>query len=118
MQLNPTILHADGQPAFVVLPWAHWQALTVPRPHTTADIRIPDDGSIPHEVIVRMTETDCSIIRAWREYLGLTQTEMAARLGILQPSYAGMETPGARIRRSTRERIAAALGVAFMQVDV
>jgi len=27
-------------------------------------------------------------------------------------------SPGARIRRSTRERIAAALGVAFVQVDV
>jgi len=117
MQLNPTIIHACGKPAFAVLPWDDYLALTVPR--AQPDLRrIPADGTIPHEVIVRMTESDCSIIRAWREYLGLTQTEIAARLGIRQPSYAGMEAPGARIRKSTRERIAAALGVAFDQVDV
>jgi len=116
MPLNPTIIHAQGKPAFAVLPWEDYLVLTAPR--MQQGIRIPVDGTIPHEVIVRMTENDCSIIRAWREYLGLTQTDMAARMGIRQPSYANMEAPGARIRRSTRERIAAALGVSFDQVDV
>lgn len=59
-----------------------------------------------------------SIIRAWREYLGITQTEMADRLGIRQPTYVGMEAPDARPRKSTRARIADALGVHFDQVDI
>ncbi|WMD18163.1 helix-turn-helix transcriptional regulator [Achromobacter seleniivolatilans] len=76
------------------------------------------DGTIPHEVVALMSQNDWGIIRAWREYLGLTQIEMASRLGIRQPSYAAMEAPGAKPKKNTRERIAAALGVQFDQIDV
>lgn len=79
---------------------------------------IPADDTIPHEVVMLMSGNDWSIMRAWREYLGITQNDMAIRLGIRQPSYAAMEAPGAKPRKSTRERIAAALGVQFDQVDV
>ena len=119
MNLHPTIVEADGKPAFVVLPYAEYLELT--RAHVAperSDARIPADGSIPHEVVLLMTEHDWSIIRAWREYLGVTQTEMAARLDIRQPSYAAMEATDARPRRATRERIAVALGLHFEQLDV
>ncbi len=79
---------------------------------------IPADGTIPHEVVMLMSGNGWSIARAWREYLGVTQTDMAIRLGIRQPSYAAMEAPGANPRRSTRKRIAAALGIQFDQIDV
>lgn len=118
MNLHPTIVEADGKPAFVVLPYAEYleltRAQTAPVP---SDVRIPADGTVPHEVILLMTDNDWSIIRAWREYLGVTQIEMASRLGIRQPSYAAMEAPDARPRKATRERIAAALGLQFDQVD-
>lgn len=119
MNLHPTFLEADGKPAFVVLPYAEYLELT--RAHAApaaSDVRIPADGTIPHEVILLMTENDWSIIRAWREYLGVTQTEMAARLDIRQPSYSAMEAPDAKPRKATRERIATALGLQFDQVDV
>ncbi len=119
MNLHPTVVGADGKPAFVVLPYAECLELT--RAHDApvrSDARIPADGSIPPEVVLRMTENDWSIIRAWREYLGVTQTEMAARLDIRQPSYAAMEANNARPRKATRERIAAALGLQFDQLDV
>ncbi|MBO9329065.1 helix-turn-helix domain-containing protein [Achromobacter xylosoxidans] len=119
MNLHPTILEADGKPAFVVLPYAEYMALTRPKSASVfADARIPADGTIPHEVILLMTDNDWSIIRAWREYLGVTQIAMASRLGIRQPSYAAMEATGARPKKSTRERIATALGLQFDQVDV
>lgn len=117
--LHPTILEADGKPAFVVLPYSEYLALTgdkqaiLRRPP-----RIPADGTIPHEVVSLMASNGWSILRSWREYLGLTQVEMASRLGIRQPSYATMEAPGARTKRITRERIANALGVQFDQIDI
>ncbi|MGS1006985.1 helix-turn-helix domain-containing protein [Achromobacter anxifer] len=80
--------------------------------------RIPADGTIPHEVVTLMTGNGWSIVRAWREYLGITQVDMATRLGIRQPSYAAMESADANPRKSTRERLAAALGVHFDQIDV
>jgi len=80
-------------------------------------VHIPADGSIPHEVILLMVDNDWSIIRAWREYLGVTQVEMARRLGIRQPSYAAMEAQGARPKKSTRARIAEALGLMPDHVD-
>lgn len=118
MKLHPTILKANGKPAFVVLPYSEYLELTQAQSAPTRrDVRIPGDGTTPHEVILLMTRNDWSIIRAWREYLGVTQNEMASRLSIRQPSYAAMEATAARPRKATRERIAAALGLQWDQVD-
>lgn len=87
-----------------MLPYDEYVALT-------SKTRIPADGTIPHEVIERMVENEWSLVHARRDYLGLTQVEMATRLGVRQPSYARMEAPDARLRRSTVERTAAAMGV-------
>ena len=45
---------------------------------------------------------------AWRKHLGLSQAEVASRIGITQPAYAQQET-AAKPRKATREKIAAAL---------
>ncbi|MBB2920149.1 transcriptional regulator with XRE-family HTH domain [Cupriavidus alkaliphilus] len=47
----------------------------------------------------------------------LTQVEVAARLGISQPAYAQQEN-SARLRKTSRERIAAALGITAAQLDI
>ncbi|MEM5278257.1 helix-turn-helix transcriptional regulator [Cupriavidus taiwanensis] len=60
---------------------------------------------------------DVPPLRAWREDLGLTQAEVAARLGISQPAYAQQEN-SARLRQTSRERIAAALGITAAQLDI
>lgn len=58
--------------------------------------RVPIDDTIPHEVIKLHVENDWSMVRAWREYLGVTQVEMAQRLEVRQPTYANMESVDAR----------------------
>ena len=50
----------------------------------------------------------------WREHLGLTQAEVAARAGITQAAYAQMET-AAKPRATTRKKIAAAPGITLEQ---
>ena len=47
---------------------------------------------------------------ARRHALGLSQTEVAARMGTSQSAVARLETGGADVRLSTLERYAAALG--------
>lgn len=109
MPLHPTIIESNGKPAFVVLPYDEFVALT-------SKPRIPADDTIPHEVVERMVNNEWSLVHAWRDYLGLTQIEMATRLGVRQPSYARMEARDARLRGSTIERIAAAMGVSSGQL--
>ena len=113
MNYHPTILETNGKPAFVVLPYDEYIKLIgakVPRN--------PADDSVPHEVVRMQVKNDWSLIRAWREYLDITQAEMASRLDIRQPSYAAMEAVDAKPKKITRERIAAALGVSPEQISV
>lgn len=94
----------DGKPAFVVMPYADYiRAYAQER------------DLIPHE-IVSATVDGATPVRAWREYLKLTQAEVATRLGITQPSYARQEASHA-LRKSTVEKIAMALGVTAAQLD-
>ncbi|WP_176051075.1 helix-turn-helix transcriptional regulator [Burkholderia sp. BCC1644] len=78
--------------------------------------RREDRDLIPHEV-VSATVDGVTPLRAWREYFGLTQVEVATRLGISQSAYAQQES-SEKLRKSTREKIAAALGITDAQVDV
>ncbi len=70
---------------------------------------------IPHDVISRSVD-GATPVRAWREHLRLTQVEVAVRLGITQPAYAQQEN-SQRLRKTTREKIAAALGISANQLD-
>lgn len=95
----------DGKPAFVVLPYDEYVRLY----ETEKDL-------IPHEV-VSATVDGATPVRAWREYLKLTQAEVAGRLGISQPSYAKQEN-SENLRPATIAKIAAALGITEAQLDI
>lgn len=92
----------DGKPAFVVIPYDEYR-------------KSLSEATIPHEV-VSATVDGATPARAWREYLRLTQAEVAQRLGIAQSSYAKQEASDT-LRRSSIEKIAGALGITFEQLD-
>ncbi len=77
--------------------------------------RIPEDDSAPHEVMRYVLRENFSLPRSWREYLGLTQDELAVRMQITQPALAQMES-ATRPRRATLEKLALALGVRVSQL--
>ena len=54
--------------------------------------------------------------RAWREYLGLTQSEMAARMGISQSAYSQHEN-AEQLTQTMRTKVATALGIKAEQLD-
>ncbi|AMR77665.1 helix-turn-helix domain-containing protein [Cupriavidus nantongensis] len=96
----------DGKPAFVVIPYADYLAMEKKA-----------EPTIPNEVVGLMIDHDYTPARAWREHLRLTQTEVAERLGISQSAYAQQES-STKLRKSSLEKIAAALGISVAQLDV
>ncbi|MBU3654931.1 MAG: helix-turn-helix transcriptional regulator [Alphaproteobacteria bacterium] len=72
---------------------------------------------IPNTVVNAMFDQGWTAVRAWREYLGLTQAQVAERLGISQPAFAQQEA-SPRLRKAIRDKIAAALGITPQQLAV
>lgn len=105
MPTNIQIINGPGgEPAFVVIPYTDYVAS-----------RNTEKSMIPHDVISRSVD-GATPVRAWREHLGLTQADVAERLGISQSAYAQQES-SSRLRKASREKIAGALGIEAAQLD-
>lgn len=75
-----------------------------------------DQRGVPHEVVNLVFDNDWTPIRAWREYLTLTQAEVANRIGISQAAYAQSEA-AVKPRKTTLQKIAKAMNLTLEQVD-
>lgn len=95
----------DGKPLFVVIPYQDYIATH------------PHEDLVPHDVVGLMVSAALSPAAAWRKHLGLTQAEVAERIGISQAAYAQQEK-AKRPRKQTRERIASALGIGPEMLDL
>jgi len=95
---------ANGHPAFVVIPYADF---------VHSQVYVPKDGA-PHAVVSKAID-GMSMLQAWREYLNLTQEEVASRMGITQAGYAQIEA-ARRPRKVTLEKAAAAMGITLEQL--
>ena len=104
---------AAGQPAFAVLPFAHYQSLVKSKKSTAPASSEP---GIPMAVVEQAIRHGLSATRAWRQHLRLTQTEVARRMGITQGAYAQLEAK-TQVRKSSRIKIAQALGIDAAQLD-
>jgi DNA-binding XRE family transcriptional regulator len=99
------IVGADGKPAFVVVPYAQFRKLQ------GATAR----SGVPNDVVNFAFERGASPMAAWREHLGLTQAEVAGRMGVSQAAYAQMER--AKLpRKVTLEKVAASMGLEAEQL--
>ena len=72
---------------------------------------------IPHEIVKRNVIDEVPMVKAWREYLGMTQQELAERAGVSQPAIAKIERPGSSPRRATLEKLAGAMGLSVEQLE-
>ncbi|ACA11664.1 helix-turn-helix transcriptional regulator [Xylella fastidiosa subsp. multiplex] len=99
---------AGGHPAFAVIPFSDYQALI------KGEFKV--NPGIPAAVVDLAMDNTWSAARAWREHKQLTQIEVAQRMGITQGAYAQLEAKKS-IRKSSREKIALALGIHESQLD-
>ena len=96
----------SGSPLFVVVPYQEYLSL------------ISDDaGLVPHEVVSIMVDKDITLTKAWREHLGLTQQEVAAKLNMSQPGYQQIEN-SENMTAETRKKVAHAFGIKPSQLDL
>ena len=102
-----TILE-NGTPKFAVVPFDQFKDLLKMTRHV--------EPTIPHEV-VSATVDGLSPVKAWREYLKLTQSDIATRLDISQSAFAQMERPDANLRISSLQKLADAMGIVTEQLD-
>ncbi|MBN2107024.1 MAG: helix-turn-helix transcriptional regulator [Deltaproteobacteria bacterium] len=100
----------NGKPAFVVIPYDEFRKMLFQKP------RIPQGDAVPHEVISLTVRKGFTLLRAWREYLGLTQVEVARSAGISQAALSQMESGEKSLRKATREKLAQAMGLNSEQV--
>jgi DNA-binding XRE family transcriptional regulator len=112
-------IYQDGVPAFVVLPFEDFAR---EHPLEAEQIkprgaRIPEGDAVPHEVVALHVEQDMTYIRAWREYLHLTQGEVAEKAGISQAALSQMEAGGKKLRKATLEKLAKAMGLSLSQLN-
>jgi len=103
----------NGKPAFVLVPWEEFKRV---RPLLEGDKAL--STGIPQEVVEAHVLSDVPMIRAWREHIGITQGELAARMGISQAAVAKLEKPDAKPRAATLKKVAEALGISPTQLDV
>jgi DNA-binding XRE family transcriptional regulator len=100
----------DGKPAFVVIPFDEYVRLF---PEASF---IPEGNPIPPEVVGLTIKKRYPLVRAWREYKKLTQTDVAARMGITQAALSQMEAGEKRLRKATLEKLAKAIGIGVEQL--
>jgi len=107
---EPQIIRLGDKPTFAVIPWDDYQKLV--------KNYIPDESDVwfPQEVVEASVVRGDSLLKAWREHLGLTQAEVAKRAEMSQPAYAKLERPDANPRTATLRKLAKALGITLEQL--
>lgn len=81
-------------------------------------ISIDETTTLPHDVVGMIIIDKMSPIKAWRAYLGKTQTELAKALSISQPTVAKLEKPDTKIQQRMLLKIAKALKIDVEQLKI
>lgn len=117
--MNTQVIEKDGRPEWAVVPYDEYLRL-LERAEELSDIEAFDsakrdleegrDELVPGEVVDRLLAAE-SPVKVWRQYRGLTQTDLAVRAGLSQ-SYVTMIERGERTGSiEALRKIAAALKV-------
>lgn len=103
------IKNQHGVAEYVVVPIEDYLAL-IQKP--TIDLK----HGVPSEVVNLVFVKNYSPIKAWREHLGLTQAEVAKKIGVSQSAYSQFEN-AEHLQKQTLKKIATALGLTVEQLD-
>lgn len=107
------VIEQGGRPAFAVVPYDDFMVLLNERKPP-----VVEGGLIPHEIVERNALNGVSLIKCWREYLGLTQAELAKKANMPQSSIARIESNSEiSVRKNTLESLAAAMNLTVEQLE-
>jgi len=100
---------SNGMPAFAVIPYTEYTNLINAKP-------IELELSVPSEVVNLVFDNGYTPMQAWREYLNLSQEEVALKIGVSQSAYSQYEA-AEKPRKQTKIKVAEALGIKPEQLD-
>ena len=99
--MKAQIIEKDSEPEWAVVPYAEYLRLVEAR-EMLDDINAYDEAmaadeeeTLPHEMVRRLVEGEPPV-RVWREHRGMTQRELAERIGI-QKAYLSQIESGRRM---------------------
>jgi len=103
--INIQYIEQNGKPVFAVIPFDEYIKL------------LPsEDVTIPHEVVGLVVKKGMNLVKAWRTYLGITQSEIAKKAGITQAAISQMENTENTLRTATLKKLAKAMGLSVDQL--
>lgn len=106
----------NGKPAFVVVSYARWQAMTGGEAEDALLVkryraaRERDDAEVPWDVAKRIVAGE-SAVKVYREWRGLTQEALARKVDSAKAYISQIETGAKPGGRAILRKIAGALGV-------
>lgn len=119
----------EGKKQYVVIPYSEYFRMRLAmleyddeNENDWEDIRyasdIYDDVLLPGEVCDVMHNENVSLQAAWRILRGLSQQEVADKLGISQSAVSQLESLDSRPQKRTREKLAAIYGCKQEQISL
>ena len=75
-----------------------------------------EEATIPHEVVGLIINKGMNLVKAWRTYLGITQSEIAKKAGISPAALSQMENTDNSLRTATLEKLAIAMNLSLDQL--
>lgn len=112
---NATLLQGkDGKNEFVILPYDEFLLLSsLSKKQSKSNT---NESNIPKGVVDLVFDKGYTAVRAWREYLNMSQEEIAEKLGISQPAFSKQENSD-KLRKTTKIAIAKAMELDISQLD-
>lgn len=98
-----------GLPEFIVMPYSEYLSIINKKE------KFSFDDAVPSEVVNMVFIDKYTTTKAWRMHLGLSQEEVASRIGISQPAYSQYEQ-SKKLRKTTLKKIANALEINVEQL--
>lgn len=123
------IADADGKPQYAVIPYDDYLRMVLQTAEYDDENEenwesvddekdIYDDVGLPADVCSLMTYQQVSLQAAWRILRGLSQQEVADKLGISQSAVSQLEALDSRPQKRTREKLAAIYGCTQEQISL
>lgn len=104
------IYDESGNAQFVVLPVDEYEKLLAGASSDWTNLPYlaseEDKVTVPHEVVEIMVSQNVSLQAAWRIHCGLSQYDVAAKLGTTQSAVSQWERIDSKPQKKTRERLA------------